>query len=95
MNDAGQSGAPLEGEQALRERALQSIKKRRDFTTHLITYLVVNALLVGIWAMTSREFFWPVFPLLGWGIGLFFHGLDVYRGEPSEDEIQREMRRLR
>ena len=56
----------------------------------------MNALLVGIWVVTGAEFFWPVFPLLGWGIGLGFHAWDTYRvGEPTERQIQREMEHLR
>jgi hypothetical protein len=82
-------------EQSLREKALLSIKKKREFGAHLLAYVSVNALLVGIWATTGAGFFWPIFPLLGWGIGILFHWLDVYRGEPSESEIAREMDRLR
>jgi len=82
-------------EQDLRQRALDRIKKKREFQAHLIAYVTVNAFLVVIWAVTSRDFFWPVFPILGWGIGLVFHWWDTYRGEPSEDQIQREIDRLR
>jgi len=33
----------------------------------------------GIWlAITPGGFYWPMFPLLGWGIGLAFHVWDVY-----------------
>ncbi|MBA3437053.1 MAG: XRE family transcriptional regulator, partial [Thermoleophilaceae bacterium] len=28
------------------------------------------ALLVAIWALTGEGYFWPVWPALGWGIGL-------------------------
>jgi hypothetical protein len=38
--------------------------------------------------------FWPIFPLLGWRIGLFFHGWDVYSGGPTEDQVREEMARL-
>jgi hypothetical protein len=78
----------------LRERAILRIKKKRDFAAHLLAYVLVNAFLVVLWFATGHGFFWPVFPLLGWGIGLVFHGLDVYRGEPSEAEIDQEMARL-
>jgi hypothetical protein len=45
-------------------------------------------------AVTGAGFFWPVFLILGWGIGLVFHVWDVYRGEPSEDQIRREITRM-
>ena len=79
----------------LREQALARIKKKREFVEHLIAYVLVNALLIGIWAVTGAGFFWPIFVLLGWGIGIVFHGLEVYRVPPSEAQIQREMDQLR
>lgn len=83
-----------ESDEALRELAVQRLKKKRDFTAHVLVYLAVNGFLIVIWAAVSGGFFWPMFPIIGWGIGLFFHGWDVYRGEPTEQEISREMERL-
>ena len=48
-----------------------------------------------IWATTSSGFFWPIFPIFGWGIGLVFNAWDVYREPVSEERIRREMGRLR
>jgi hypothetical protein len=28
------------------------------------------ALLLGIWALTGMGYFWPIWPMMGWGIGL-------------------------
>jgi hypothetical protein len=78
-----------------RARAIASLKAKGEFKAHLLAFVLVNAFLVVIWAMTGAHFFWPIFPLLGWGIGLVFHGWDVYGSPPSEDRIQREMKRLR
>ena len=52
-----------------------------------------NALLIIIWAMTSGEYFWPVWPMLGWGIGVAAHAASVYLGptEISEAKIDREL----
>ncbi|MFA9431080.1 2TM domain-containing protein [Egicoccus sp. AB-alg2] len=82
-------------EQELRARAIAQLEKKREFYGHALVFLVVNGLLILTWALTGAGFFWPMFPLAGWGIGLFFHGLDVYGGEPSEDRIRTEMDRLR
>jgi hypothetical protein len=49
---------------------------------------------VVIWFVVGGRFFWPMFPLFGWGIGLFFHAWDVFRRPPSEERIRREMQRL-
>src|SRR3954454_18825534 len=40
---------------------------------HLTTYLLVNLLLIGIWAASGGGYFWPVWPILGWGIGVGCH----------------------
>jgi len=79
----------------LREEAIQRLRKKSEFHIHLTVYLLVNAGLVLIWALTWRGFFWPVFPVFGWGIGLAFHAWDTYRRpEPTEERIAREVRRL-
>jgi len=33
-------------------------------------YLAVMALLVAIWVVTGAGYFWPVWPMLGWGLAL-------------------------
>ena len=78
----------------LRERAIESLKKKRDFWSHVFAWALVNSFIVGIWAITGSGFFWPIFPILGWGVGVFFHGWDVYARPPTEQRIHDEMRRL-
>ena len=81
-----------------RERAIKKLKKRRDFYGHLVVYAVVNSFLVAIWAVTDvHGFFWPIFPMLGWGIGVVLNAWDVYRNdscseEQSPQEIQHQRR---
>lgn len=83
-------------DEELREQAILQLKKKRDFRTHIFIYVLVNAMLVIIWAVTGSGFFWPVFPILGWGIGVAANAWDVYARKPlSEDEIQHEAERLR
>jgi len=78
----------------LRTAAIKRLEEKRDFRTHVVTYLVVNGFLVGIWAITGAGWFWPVFPLFAWGIGLVLHAWTLYgQGEITEDAIQQEMRR--
>jgi hypothetical protein len=83
-------------EHELRERAIVNLKKKRDFRSHVFAYVLVNAALVGIWAVTGAGYFWPIFPILGWGIGVAFNAWDAYgRKDFSEEEIRREAERLR
>jgi 2TM domain len=88
-------GTP-DSEQELRKLAVSRLKKKRDFGTHIVVYVIVNAMLVAIWAITGGGFFWPIFPILGWGIGVAANAWDVYGRKPiTEDEVQRETERLR
>lgn len=79
----------------LRAMARSRLIKRREFAAHIAAYLLVNASFVAIWAFTGTGFFWPVLPILGWGIGVFFHGWDTYSEPLSEERIDREVERLR
>ncbi|HMJ72083.1 MAG TPA: 2TM domain-containing protein [Solirubrobacterales bacterium] len=82
-------------EQELREKAVSRLKKKRDFRAHIFIYVAVNAMLVVIWAVTGSGFFWPIFPILGWGVGVAANAWGVYGRKPiSEDEIRRETERL-
>ena len=47
----------------------------------------VLASLIGIWALASRDtFFWPIFPLVFWGIGVVMNAWDAYlAGDFSEE----------
>jgi hypothetical protein len=86
-----------DGDTTLRERAIKRLKKQRDFQGHLLVYGLVNAFLVLIWAMTNPDgFFWPVFPIVGWGIAVVLNAWDVYRNDELADEdIRKEMEHLR
>jgi len=58
--------APLVGdlpaEQPVRPRA--AARRRGDLNAWMATSL----LLVAIWALTGAGYFWPVWPILGWGV---------------------------
>jgi class 3 adenylate cyclase len=56
---------------------------RQSFKTHLTFYLLVNVLLIGIWAASGGGYFWPVWVILGWGIGVAAHGAPLIAGAGS------------
>ena len=84
-------------EEVLRQRAIRRLKKKAEFRSHVSSYVLVNAMLVAIWAFTDGGYFWPIWPILGWGVGIGFHAWETYghRSELSEEQIRREMDRLR
>lgn len=72
-------------ESAFQANRKEEMKAMRD---HAFSYVVVNAMLLIINAVTSFGEWWFFAPLLGWGIGLFFH-LAFGMGEllrPKEDQ---------
>ena len=76
-----------------REWAIKRIRAKREFWVHLFVYFAVNTFLVVIWAVTSGGYFWPIWPMLGWAIGLGAHGLSVFAGprQITEERINREL----
>jgi 2TM domain len=84
-------------EELLRQRAVRQVRKRRDFYGHLLAFVLVNAAVITIWATVGGGgFFWPIFLILGWGIGLVMHAWDVfYESYEDEGQIQREIERMR
>jgi 2TM domain len=78
-----------------REQAIKRLKAKNDFKVHLVVYLTVNTMLVLVWVLTSYGYFWPIWPIAGWGIGVVMHGYTVYWGAVfTEQQIQREMESL-
>jgi hypothetical protein len=80
----------------LYKQAKARVGKRRDLGAHLVAYVVVNAMLVGIWGISGGGYFWPAWVLLGWGVGVVMNIWEVYFRRPVTDgDIRREMDRLR
>jgi hypothetical protein len=86
-------------EEEIYEAARKRVEEKKGFYSHLATYIVVNIVLILIWAFTSRDYPWFVWPLGGWGIGLIFHflGVFVFHKETAwqRKEIEKEAERLR
>jgi hypothetical protein len=83
-------------EEDLRRLAIRQLHKKRGLQAHVLAYVVVNLFLNAVWFTGGLgSFYWPLIPLFGWGIGLAFHIWDVYSpAQPTEERIEREMRRL-
>jgi class 3 adenylate cyclase len=47
---------------------------------HVAVYVVVNVMLVGIWAASGGGYFWPIWSILGWGIGVGCHAAPSLAG---------------
>jgi hypothetical protein len=72
--------------------AATQLQRWRDFTSHLVAYVVVNLAFMGIWWLEGGGTFWPVYPLVGWGIGLSFqHFGEILRGQITDHDVRRAM----
>ena len=55
-------------EEQIYEEASKRVKDRKRFYGGLATYLIVNAVLVVIWALSGQGYPWFLWPLGIWGI---------------------------
>ena len=87
-------------EQQRDEQLWQQAKKRAGFQRSLASYFVVNTFLWLIWWFTSgkngynRDLPWPIWSMLGWGMGLLFQYLNAYGGS-KHDLVEKEYEKLK
>lgn len=78
------------------EFARWRVERKRKFRIDLVTYVVINLFLIGVWAVTGFGYFWPGWVLAGWAVLL---GLDAWgfssRRPITEDDIQMELAHVR
>jgi len=85
-------------EDEIYEQAKKRVEEKKGFYIHFTVYVVVNIMLVLIWAFVAgRGFPWFIFPLGGWGIGILFHFLGVFVFERKSDRaaIEKEAEKIR
>jgi hypothetical protein len=74
------------------EQARARVIRKRKFRGDTVSYIVINAFLIGIWAVSGYGYFWPGWVLAGWGVLLVLDWWDAYyRHDVTEADIQREM----
>jgi hypothetical protein len=69
-------------EQQKDEELWQIARARVGFRWSFLCYFIVNAFLVVIWFLTSgpESYFWPIWPIMGWGIGIAFQYFHAFHG---------------
>lgn len=90
---------PTEKDAALWELA----QKRVKFKKSISVYIIVNIFLWALWYFTSnnaeytinsKNIPWPIFPTLGWGIGMAFQYVDAYIS-PKTISVENEYQKLK
>jgi len=84
----------MPNEEERRDAAIKRLKAKRGFLSNLGAYVIINAFLVVVWALSGQGYFWPIWVMAGWGIGLASHAWAIYGGgRITEDDVQREMQK--
>ncbi len=60
------------------EKAIMYVRDIKGFYSHLIKYAIVIFCLCIVNILKSPHYYWVIWPALGWGIGVLFHGLNVF-----------------
>lgn len=80
----------------VRARAIRRLRQKMGVQAHVLVYLLANITQVIVWwAYTPDQFFWPLWSILGWGVGLIFHvwAVNSWSGL-DEGRIAQEMNRI-
>ena len=88
--DPATPGRQLDREQM---RAVAQVQRWHDFKAHIGAYLLINAVLIIIWAATGAGPFWPGISLAAWGLGLssqhFLNSFSPITPERVRSELDR------
>jgi hypothetical protein len=58
-----------------RPKPIESVG-HRDVRMHVTSYVLMMLLLVAIWLFTTPGgYFWPIWPMLGWGVAVAMHAV--------------------
>lgn len=75
------------------QKAQKQVQEIKAFYSHLLSFIAVMIFLLFINLKYSPNHLWFYWPLLGWGIGLVFHGLRAFNYAPffSKDWEERKI----
>ena len=77
-------------EDEIREQARRNVAAKKAWFMNFSLYLVVNAMLIMIWAVGGRGYPWFLWVLGGWGIGVVAHFVSAFFGNRSTGWERRE-----
>ena len=88
-------------EKQLYKQAKKRVRRVKAFYSNALTYLVICSFLSFVNWYTHHGDFWVKWVWIGWGIGVFFHGVSLYKrniifsDDWEERKIKKEMERLK
>lgn len=87
-------------ENSRNQQLWKKAKRRASFKIHLRSYVMVNGGLWIIYFLTTGQHWthemtpWPIWPMLGWGIGLASHYFAAYGNVDETNMVQKEYDKL-
>jgi hypothetical protein len=79
--------------------AEKRVKSRIALFEHIGVYVVINAFLVVVWALSGAGYPWFLWVMAGWGLGLAFHVLSYVLGSKGDTSrhkmVEREMEKIK
>ena len=80
------------------DKLWKKAEARIGFKKHLNSYILVNLFLWALWYFTTAPYYggvpWPIFVMIGWGIGIVTHYIRVYVRD-DESAIENEYQKLK
>jgi transcriptional regulator with XRE-family HTH domain len=77
LKEQGMDNVISETQSAEEILAFKQVRKLKDFYIHLAQYVLVIAVLTIVNALTTPNRWWVQWVVMGWGIGVFFHWLQI------------------
>lgn len=63
-------------------QAQKRVVEIRKFYEHLTVYLLCNPIVIVVNLMTSPEYLWCIWSVMGWGVAIVLHGFKVFNYPP-------------
>jgi hypothetical protein len=84
-------------EEQIYEEATKRVKEKKRFYNGLVTYLIVNAVLIVIWALSGRGYPWFLWPLGIWGAFVLgdFLRIFVFKEKSDQEDIEKEVEKIK
>jgi transcriptional regulator with XRE-family HTH domain len=77
LKEQGMDNVISETQSAEEILAFNQVRKLKGFYFHLAQYVLVVSLLTVINALTTPNRWWVQWVIMGWGVGVFFHWLQI------------------
>ena len=77
LKEQGMDNVISESQSAEEILAFKQVRKLKGFYIHLAQYVLVVAVLAVINALTTPNRWWVQWVVMGWGVGVFFHWLQI------------------